>query len=48
MPFMKCTQNGKSGWKWGQHGTCYVGVGAKEKADKQRKAIEASKHMKGK
>lgn len=44
MPFMRCTKDGKSGWKWGEHGHCYTGKDAKKKADEQRKAIEYNKH----
>lgn len=44
MPLKKCTINGKSGWKWGDSGKCYTGKDGKEKAMKQARAIEASKH----
>jgi len=46
MPIQKCTKNGKSGYKWGKSGTCYVGPGAREKALKQGRAIEISKRSK--
>lgn len=42
MPVQRCTKNGKSGWKWGSNGKCYVGNGAKAKAAKQGAAIKAS------
>lgn len=48
MPLMKCTNNGVSGWKYGESGHCYTGPGAKKKAIKQGQAIEISKHKKGK
>jgi len=35
MPITKCTNNGASGFKWGQSGHCYTGPGAKKKAIKQ-------------
>ena len=40
MPVQKC---GKSGWQWGQSGKCFTGPGAREKALKQGRAIEANK-----
>lgn len=40
MPLQRCTQNGKSGWRWGKSGKCYTGPGAKKKAIKQKVAIE--------
>lgn len=46
MPLMKCVKNGKSGWKWGSSGTCYIGKTGKTKAAKQGAAIEASKKNK--
>lgn len=45
MPLMKCQKDGESGYKWGESGTCYVGQDAREKALKQGRAIEASKHQ---
>lgn len=44
MPIMKCSKDGKSGYKYGETGTCYTGPGAMEKAKKQGRAIEANKH----
>jgi len=50
MPVMKCTVNGRPGWKWGQSGKCYTYTPhnkksreqAKAKAAKQGRAIHAS------
>lgn len=42
MPTQRCTKNGKSGWKWGEHGHCYIGEGAEAKADRQGRAVKAS------
>lgn len=41
MPLMRCTSNGKSGWKFGKSGKCYTGPGAKKKAAKQGAAIKS-------
>lgn len=46
MPLERCQLDGKSGWRWGS-AKCYTGDGAKEKALKQGRAIEISKHAKG-
>jgi len=46
MPLKRCIKNGKQGWKWGDSGYCYTGANAREKASKQGRAIEASKHKK--
>lgn len=43
MPVMRCQKNGKRGYKWGKEGTCYIGSVAKAKAERQGRAIEASK-----
>ncbi len=43
MPLKKCTSKGKSGYKWGDSGVCYTGSDAKAKAERQGRAIEASK-----
>lgn len=32
MPIKKCTIDGKSGYKWGDQGKCYVGTDAEKKA----------------
>lgn len=47
MPFKKCQRKGKSGWKYGDSGTCYTGKGGKAKATKQMRAIKASQSRKG-
>lgn len=39
MPLKRCVENGKSGWKYGDSGTCYVGENGKEKAIRQAIAI---------
>jgi hypothetical protein len=43
MPIVRCNKNGKSGWKYQNTNTCYVGPGAKKKAIKQGVAIELSR-----
>ena len=52
MPVMRCTENGKPGYKWGKEGNaCFTYTGgdassrerAKKKAEEQGRAIEASK-----
>jgi len=43
MPIQKCQKNGKSGSKFGSKGTCYTGKGARGKAAKQGRAIQANK-----
>lgn len=43
MPAQQCQRDNKSGWKWGDEGYCYIGEGAKAKAEKQGAAIEASR-----
>jgi len=43
MPRKRCQKNGKKGWKWGNKGTCYTGKDAKEKADRQGRAIKSQK-----
>lgn len=40
MPLKRCSDNGKSGWKWGDQGTCYTGKEGKNQAIKQGVAIE--------
>ena len=42
MPIMKCTKNGKSGYKWGRMGACFVGPEGKQKAEAQARAILSS------
>jgi hypothetical protein len=49
MPVQRCQSNGKKGWKYGSKGKCYTGPDAKEKAEKQGRAIEHNvKKRKGK
>lgn len=43
MPLMRCMRGSALGYKWGRNGRCYIGKGAKDKALKQGRAIEASK-----
>jgi len=43
VPLMRCTRSGRSGWKWGESGTCYIGKNAKANAARQGRAIEAAK-----
>lgn len=42
MPVQKCQVNGTSGYKWGEHGKCYTGSDAKEKAEAQGRAAHAA------
>lgn len=42
MPIKKCQKDGKSGWKFGNSGTCYIGPSGKAKAQKQAKAMFAN------
>lgn len=42
MPIKKCQKDGKSGWKFGDSGTCYIGPSGKAKAQKQAKAMFAN------
>lgn len=52
MPVQRCQKNGKPGFKYGAGGACYTytpgntqsEVAARNKAEKQGRAIEASKH----
>jgi hypothetical protein len=48
MPTKPCKTNGKSGYKYGSSGKCYTGSGAKAKANRQGRAIQASKAKAGK
>ncbi|NVM36704.1 MAG: hypothetical protein HWN81_14000 [Candidatus Lokiarchaeota archaeon] len=43
MPLKKCSENNKSGWKWGDSGKCFVGPDGKKKAIKQGISIEGPK-----
>lgn len=40
MPLKKCQIEGKSGWKWGDEGKCYLGPEGKKRAIAQGIAIE--------
>ena len=40
MPLKKCTEDQKSGYKWGNEGKCYTGPEGKKKAIKQGLVIE--------
>lgn len=40
MPIKKCSDGGKSGFKWGDSGKCYTGPDGKKKAIKQGLVIE--------
>ena len=42
MPIKSCTEKGKSGKQWGNHGKCYTGKDAKKKAQTQAKAAYSS------
>lgn len=42
MPIMKTTKGGKTGYKFGPHGTVYTGPGAKQKALRQARAMFAA------
>lgn len=42
MPIQKCQANGETGYKWGEHGKCYTGSDAKEKAEAQGRAVHAA------
>ena len=41
MPLQRCSKNGKRGWKFGKGGTCYIGPGARVRAERQGRAIKA-------
>ena len=40
MPLKKCSEDQKSGWKWGDSGKCYTGPEGKKKAIRQGISIE--------
>ena len=42
MPIHRCSIDGRSGWKWGESGKCYVGSRGRSKALRQARAIRAS------
>lgn len=39
MPLQRCQREGVKGWRWGKSGKCFIGVGAKAKAERQGRAI---------
>lgn len=41
MSIQSCTKDGKSGYQYGDGGTCYTGDNAKKRATRQGKAIKA-------
>ncbi len=43
MPVERCTENGQSGFRWGREGKCFTGEGARARAERQGRAIEAAK-----
>lgn len=45
MPLKRCTQDGKSGWKFGDSGKCYVGPEGKKLAIKQGIKIHGPKEF---
>ena len=47
MPLKPCYKNGQPGWKYGDHGHCYTGPDAKQKAIKQAVAINKDKERRG-
>ena len=42
MPFKRCNENGKSGWKWGDRGKCYTYTAGNEESENQAK-LKAAK-----
>lgn len=48
MPLVRCTKDGKKGWKVKNTNNCYTGKNAKKKAYKQWQAIELDKKRRGK
>lgn len=47
MPVQPCKDDGESGYRWGQSGTCYTGKNGHKKALKQGVAIELDKKRRG-
>lgn len=43
MPVKQCSKNKKKGFKYGDSGKCYTGTGARARARKQGRAVQASK-----
>ena len=48
MPLKRCSENKKSGWKWGDSGKCYTGPEGKKKAIRQGISIEGPERFKEK
>jgi hypothetical protein len=46
MPVERCQTMGRRGYRWGKRGVCYTGAGARAKAERQGKAIEAGGYEK--
>jgi hypothetical protein len=42
MPLMRCTREGKKGWKWGAEGFCFTSEDAEQKARDQGLAVMRS------
>lgn len=42
MPIQRCQVDGKSGYRWGKSGKCYIGKGGRRRAIQQARAIRAS------
>src|SRR5688572_4328086 len=43
MPIQACSIDGKKGYRWGEHGKCYVGPRARARALQQARAILANR-----
>jgi hypothetical protein len=41
MPVRRVVAGKKRGWKWGSRGKAYFGPGAKQKAERQGRAVKA-------
>jgi len=48
MPIQSCTSGGRSGYRYGRLGKCFVGPEGKQKAEAQARAILASQARKKK
>lgn len=48
MPLQRCTSDGTRGWRWGGHGACYIGPGARARALHQGQAAYAAGYREGK
>lgn len=47
MPLMRCSQDGKIGWRWGESGVCYLGPSARQDAIRQGRAMQVGKQRRG-